>query len=57
MKTERITAKGIAAFIYFLLLMLPTVISAEETYNASLVSVETLDTGPWSNRVLSLIHI
>jgi len=51
MKTERITAKGIAAFIYFLLLMLPTVISAEETYNASLVSVETLDTGPWSNRV------
>ena len=51
MKTERLAAKGIAALLFFLLLILPPVISAEETYSASLVSVEPLDAGPWSNRV------
>ena len=51
MKTERLAANGIAALIYFLLLLLPPVISAEETYNASLAGVETLDAGPYSNRI------
>jgi len=51
MKTERLAAKGIAALIYFLLLLLPPVISAEETYNASLTGVETLEAGPYSNRI------
>ena len=51
MKTERLAANGITALIYFLLLLLPPVISAEETYNASLTGVETLDAGPWSNRI------
>ncbi len=51
MKTERIAAYGWVAFISFLLLTLPPVIYAEETYNARLESVETLDVGPWSTRV------
>ena len=51
MKTERIAAYGWVAFISFLLLTLPPVIYAEETYNARLESVETLDAGPWSTRV------
>ena len=51
MKTERLAANGITALIYFLLLLLPPVISAEETYNASLTGVETLDAGPYSNRI------
>ena len=51
MKTDCLAANGVAVLISFLLLILPPVISAEETYSASLVSVETLDADPWSHRI------
>ncbi len=51
MYPENIAAKGIAALVSFLLLILPPAIFADETYGATLVAVEQIDSGQHSHRV------
>ncbi len=51
MYPENTAAKGIAALVSFLLLILPPAIFADETYGATLMAVEHIDSGQHSHRV------
>ncbi len=48
---ESTVAKGTAAIVSFLLLILPPAIFADETYDATLMAVEHIDTGLYTHRV------
>ena len=52
MKIAGLVAKGIAALISFVLLLSsPAAVATEETSKASLLGIETLDTGQYAYRV------